>query len=119
MNLLGFLGRLGIPALFLAASCWDDSLAQWFQHYTYVAVFEVADRNIKSAKISVLSPGDQVSRPFNVTGGLASYAFVGVELKPAHYTAVNIAAEPGANTGRIHLHGYRLYAIPKKGDLTS
>jgi hypothetical protein len=86
--------------------------------YTYVAVFELAGRNIRSAGISVTGDDGAAKRSFAVTGDLASYGFMSVELKPAHYTTIKIAADPGTNTGRIHLHTYRLYAIPK-GDSAS
>jgi Right handed beta helix region/CotH kinase protein len=86
--------------------------------YTYVAVFELASRNLKSGAISVLSADNEEAHPIKASGGLASYAFVSVELKPAHYQVIKIAADVGANTGRLHLHSYRLYAIPK-GDLAS
>jgi Right handed beta helix region/CotH kinase protein len=85
--------------------------------YTYVAVLELAGRNIRSAAVSVLGAADgEMTRSFALTGGLSSYAFVTVELKPGRYKTIKIAADPGVNTGRVHLHGYRLYAIPK-GDL--
>jgi hypothetical protein len=81
--------------------------------YTYIAVFELAGRNIKSASVSVLSPGGETTRLFKASEGLASYSFVSVELKPGHYDTIKISADPAAATGRVHLHTYRLYAIPK------
>ena len=81
--------------------------------YTYIAVFELAGRNIKSAGVSVLSPEAETTRVFEITGGLAEYRFVSVELKPGRYTTIKITADPGAGTGRVHLHTYRLYAIAK------
>lgn len=86
--------------------------------YTYVTVFELAGRNVRSAAISVLGTDGEMTRSFELTGGLSSYSFVTVELKPAHYKTIKIAADPGASMGRVHLHTYRLYAIPK-GDLTA
>jgi parallel beta-helix repeat protein len=84
--------------------------------YTYVAVFEVAGRNLRSAGISVLSDDSEITHPFAVAGNLASYGFVSVKMKPGYYTTIKIVGDPGTNTGRIQLHSYRLYAIPK-GDL--
>jgi Right handed beta helix region/CotH kinase protein len=86
--------------------------------YAYVAVFEVAGRNLRSADISILSGDRRMTRPFVAPGELALYQFVSIELKPAHYTSIKIAVDPGANAGRVHLHTYRLYAIPKS-DLAS
>jgi hypothetical protein len=86
--------------------------------YSYEAVFELAGRNVRSAAISVLGGNGEMKRSFELTGGLSSYSFVTVELKPGRYSAIKIAADPGANSGRLHLHSYRLYAIPK-GDLAS
>ncbi|HEY7320981.1 MAG TPA: right-handed parallel beta-helix repeat-containing protein [Candidatus Binatia bacterium] len=81
--------------------------------YTYMVVFELAGRNIKSAAVSLLSREAEVTRAFGITGSLAEYRFVSMELKPGHYTTIKITADPGANTGRVNLHTYRLYAIPK------
>jgi parallel beta-helix repeat protein len=81
--------------------------------YTYVAVFEVAGRNLRSAGISILSADSEITQPFAVAGNPASYGFVTVEMKPDYYTTIKIVADPGTNTGRIRLHTYRLYAIPK------
>lgn len=84
--------------------------------YTYIAVFELAGRNIKSGRISLLSSDGETSRPFWMARDPSLYRFVNLELNPGHYTTIKITADPGAVTGRVHLHTYRLYAIPK-GDL--
>ncbi|MGH7770295.1 MAG: right-handed parallel beta-helix repeat-containing protein [Candidatus Binatia bacterium] len=81
--------------------------------YTYIAVFELAGRDITSAGISVLSADSEAARAFDATRGLAAYVFVGVELKPGHYNTIKISAVPGASSAKLHLHTYRLYAIPK------
>ncbi|MDH3444200.1 MAG: right-handed parallel beta-helix repeat-containing protein [Deltaproteobacteria bacterium] len=81
--------------------------------YTYIAVFELANRNVRSGEISLHSNTGKVTRPFEVVGGLSSYAFVSVKLTPENYTSIQISANPGTGTGLVHLHAYRLYAIPK------
>jgi hypothetical protein len=82
-------------------------------NYAYLAVFELAGRDIRSAGISVISADGEVARPFEVNGALASYAFISLQLKPARYKTIKIAADPGPSNGRVHLHTYHLYAIPR------
>ena len=81
--------------------------------YTYQAVFELAGRNLRSAAVSVLGADAEVMRSVQLAEGLSLYSFVTVELKPARYKTIKIAADPGVNTGRVRLHNYRLYIIPK------
>ena len=89
---------------------WDLSDSR----YTYVAVFELSGRELKSANISVLSAESETRRAFEPPADPDSYSFVSMELEPARYTAIRIAATPAAASARIRLHAYRLYAIPKQ-----
>jgi hypothetical protein len=82
--------------------------------YIYVAVFELAGRDLNSANISLHSTtGQAVSRAFEAPEDPDSYRFITLELDPARYTAVKIGASSKTGSGRIRLHSYRLYAIPK------
>jgi parallel beta-helix repeat protein len=89
---------------------WDLTKAA----YTYIAVFELAGRDLKSASISLHSiTGQEVFHSFETPEDPDSYRFITIELKPAHYTAVKISASSKSGSGRIRLHSYRLYALPK------
>jgi parallel beta-helix repeat protein len=81
--------------------------------YTYLAVLELAGRDLSSANISLHSKtGQEVSHAFETPEDPDSYRFLTLELKPAHYTGVKIGASSKSGSGRIRLHSYRLYAIP-------
>ena len=69
--------------------------------------------NFMFASVSLLHNEAKVTRHFKPTADQSSYMFATVDLKPAHYTAVIISATLELGTGRIALHTYRLYAIPK------
>lgn len=86
--------------------------------FTYTAVFELTGLNLKSASISLLSDEGKVTYPFQTTGD-SSYIYVTVQMKPARYSAIQIAAIPRLGTGQIKLHTYRLYAIPKSDRVES
>ena len=86
--------------------------------FTYIAVFELAGKNLKTAGITAVATDRESSRAIELVDGLAAYKFITLDLKPGRYSSIKISADPGANTGRMHLHTYRLYAIPK-ADLSS
>jgi parallel beta-helix repeat protein len=83
--------------------------------FTYLAVFEVAGKNLKTAGLTAVSTNGETTRSFEVAGGLGAHKFVTMELKPSRYSTIKISADPGAHTGRVNLHTYRLYVIPKIG----
>ena len=67
--------------------------------YTYVAVFELAGRNLRSAGISVSGADGAAARSFQLAGGPSSYSFITVDLKPDRYHAIQIAADPRSQHG--------------------
>lgn len=81
--------------------------------FNYVAVFELAGKNLRTAGIAAVSSRGEFTRSFDVADEPAMYKFIVLELKPAQYSMIKISADPGSNTGRVNLHSYRLYAIPK------
>lgn len=87
--------------------------------YTYLAVFELAGKNLKNLRVAAVSPQGEAARSFEAGSGLSEYRFITLELKPGRYSSIKVSAEPKADTGRVNLHSYRLYAIPKESSSVS
>ena len=81
--------------------------------FMYFLVFELTGRQVQSTELTLLSSAGVSTHAFDIPETSSSYAFVTAKLKPAHYKTIQIAATPVANTSRIELHSYQLYAIPQ------
>ena len=74
-------------------------------------VGDEAHRAVAVAEIVAEHATGTVSVP--VPPGPAGYRLVAVELEPARYTRIRLAATPISGEGRIVLRGYRRYALPR------
>ena len=88
---------------------WDLSDPQ----FTYVVVFELTGRQVQSTELTLFSSAGASKHAFDMPAATSSYTFASMKLQPAHYKAIQIAATSTANTSRIALHSYRLYALPQ------
>ncbi len=96
--------------------------------YRYVAVLELAGRDVQGTTVSVVGPDHTVERPFEPFADLRSFRYLTLELPPGRYETVRLSAEPLPGpgrvdprtglrelaTGRLHLRAYAVYAIPRR-----
>ena len=81
--------------------------------YVYLAVFEFNKQDLKLAEVELISEDGKTAYPLKTTGSPDSYTLITVQLEPAHYKMIKIKGTPEHNTGRIKLHKYSIYSIPK------
>ena len=76
---------------------------------TSVVVFEMAGENVDSIKITLRSPEGDVIHHFDPESSKSTYRFIPLPLPPARYYVIEISTTRRDRTGRVALHGYRLY----------
>ena len=85
-----------------------------------IVVFEIAGQNVQSTEIRLqTSTGDVVRRQYEPAPDFSSYQFISIRLKPARYTQIEIVTKHFGRTGRIALHGYRVYSLDDSEDVTT
>ena len=87
---------------------------------TAVVIFEIAGEHLESTEIRLRSSEGVIARQsFDPAPEFSLYRFVPIQLPPAHYSAIEIEATRADRTGRVALHGYRLYILEDGHGLTA
>lgn len=88
---------------------WDLTDAQ----FDYHAILEISSQNVVDAHVAFRGTAPPFDQPIVPTEVPSAYRYLCVQLPVAHYQTIALAATPLNGTGRVALHGYRVFAIPR------
>lgn len=86
---------------------------------SYVAVFELSAAGLREAQLSLSSDAGERSFPIDLSGPPDGARFVEIDLEPARYHAVRLAAVPESNTARLELHALGVWRLDLESELAA